>query len=60
MRSDLVTPDVRVHSYKILPDLSLIDPFEAVELDVLKNKGDSVKVLNQPPSPFPRKLGDRP
>ena len=50
VRSDWTTPEIRVQRYKVLPELSLIDPFEAVEQEVLNNKKESVGVLSQPPS----------
>ena len=56
MRSDLITPDVKVRSYKGPPELSLLDPFETVGLDMLKNKMDNVEVANQPPTLIPAQI----
>ena len=38
LRSDWKTPDVRVKTYKVLPELSLLDPFDTIELNCSKNK----------------------
>ena len=44
-------PDVRVKKYKILPEISLLDPFDSVELNAVTNK--DVKSSEQPPNLFP-------
>ncbi|XP_072850570.2 CRACD-like protein isoform X1 [Pogona vitticeps] len=50
VRSAWTTPELRVKSYKVLPELSLMDPFEAVEHESLLNKKTVVQVNDQPPS----------
>ena len=55
VRSDLITPDVKVKSYRILPELSLMGPFETVELSLLSNKKKNVQSSEMPPTIFPAK-----
>ena len=50
VRSTWTTPELRVKSHKVLPELSLMDPSEAVERESLLNKKTVVQVNDQPPS----------
>ena len=61
VRSDIKTPDVRVKSYCLLPESSLMNPFEPVELSLFSNKSNRVKNMEQPPSLLPAPtLGSHP
>ena len=51
----MLTPGAKVLSYKTLPELSCLDPFNLVTLDAEVNKGESVEFLKLPPSFIPAK-----
>ena len=52
--------NTQVRSCKLLPQLSLMDPFEPAELNLFTNKTDSVRKEEQPPVLFPTHLTELP